>query len=88
LDIKLINNYKIIAVRLARSYKSKHNNNTSKDVKIIGWIMQMINFEQSFIDDVKTLFKILILFSPLPMFWALFEQQVYRMHILIFKNYY
>ncbi|KAG8230076.1 hypothetical protein J437_LFUL009195 [Ladona fulva] len=32
-------------------------------------------YEQSFIDDVKLAFKVLALFVPLPIFWALYDQQ-------------
>ncbi|XP_041374946.1 solute carrier family 15 member 2-like isoform X2 [Gigantopelta aegis] len=32
-------------------------------------------YEQNFIDDVKILCRVLFLFFPLPVFWALFDQQ-------------
>ncbi|GFO23908.1 solute carrier family 15 member, partial [Plakobranchus ocellatus] len=32
-------------------------------------------FEESFVSDVKALLKVLWLFLPLPIFWALFDQQ-------------
>ncbi|XP_048237757.1 solute carrier family 15 member 1-like isoform X1 [Haliotis rufescens] len=32
-------------------------------------------FEESFVEDVKILLKVLWLFLPLPLFWALFDQQ-------------
>ncbi|KAI6216830.1 Peptide transporter family 1 [Aphelenchoides besseyi] len=31
--------------------------------------------EAKFIDDVKSLFRVLIMYLPLPMFWALYDQQ-------------
>lgn len=32
-------------------------------------------YDQSLIDDVKSLLRVLVLFIPLPVFWALFDQQ-------------
>lgn len=33
-------------------------------------------FDNVFINDVKAALKVLLLFVPLPVFWALFDQQV------------
>ena len=33
-------------------------------------------FERPFVQDIKALGKLLVLYLPLPMFWALLEQQV------------
>ncbi|KAK6040818.1 hypothetical protein COOONC_21676 [Cooperia oncophora] len=32
-------------------------------------------FQKSFIDDIKSLLRVLIMFLPVPMFWALYDQQ-------------
>ena len=34
-------------------------------------------FGNQFVDDVKALLDIIFVFLPLPVFWALFDQQVY-----------
>ena len=34
-------------------------------------------YGQSFIDDVKALGNVVYMFLPFPIFWALFDQQVY-----------
>lgn len=33
-------------------------------------------FSTGFIEDVKVLLRIIVLISPLPIYWALYEQQV------------
>lgn len=33
-------------------------------------------YDAQLIDDVKILFRVLVLYLPLPVFWALFDQQV------------
>lgn len=33
-------------------------------------------FDKTFIDDVKAALRVLVLYIPLPIFWALFDQQV------------
>lgn len=33
-------------------------------------------FQEKLIEDVKALFRVLVLFIPIPMFYALWEQQV------------
>ncbi|VDO50725.1 unnamed protein product, partial [Heligmosomoides polygyrus] len=35
----------------------------------------MSRFQKSFIDDIKSLLRVLIMFLPVPMFWALYDQQ-------------
>lgn len=39
-------------------------------------------YDKSLIEDIKSLFRVLVLFVPLPVFWALFDQQVFEKHIL------
>ena len=34
-------------------------------------------FGNQFVDDVKALLDIIFVFLPLPVFWALFDQQVF-----------
>ena len=33
-------------------------------------------YENSLVEDVKTLLRVLVIFIPIPVFWALFDQQV------------
>ena len=33
-------------------------------------------YESDFIQDIKDVMKVLLLFLPLPVFWALYDQQV------------
>ena len=33
-------------------------------------------FQPSFVSDLKDVLKVLVMFLPLPIFWALFDQQV------------
>ena len=33
-------------------------------------------YERSLVEDTKILLKVLVLFLPLPVFWALFDQMV------------
>ena len=33
-------------------------------------------YEKSLVEDVKTLLRVLVIFIPIPVFWALFDQQV------------
>lgn len=33
-------------------------------------------YDKNLIEDVKSLLRVLVLFIPLPLFWALFDQQV------------
>lgn len=33
-------------------------------------------YDSNLIEDVKSLMRVLVLFIPLPVFWALFDQQV------------
>lgn len=37
-----------------------------------------IKYDRQTIDDVKVLFRVLLLYVPLPLFWALFDQQASR----------
>lgn len=32
-------------------------------------------FKKLFVDDIKSLLRILVMYLPMPMFWALYEQQ-------------
>lgn len=34
-------------------------------------------YDRGLIEDIKSLLRVLVLFIPLPVFWALFDQQVY-----------
>lgn len=34
-------------------------------------------YDKNLIEDVKSLLRVLVLFIPLPVFWALFDQQVF-----------
>ena len=38
------------------------------------------------IEDTKILLKVLVLYLPLPVYWALFDQQVSKKNILEYKN--
>ena len=35
-----------------------------------------MNYQVKFVDDVKATLRVLFMFLPLPLFWALFDQQV------------
>ena len=38
-------------------------------------IFNLLFLQQDFIEDVKGVMRVLFMFIPLPMFWALFDQQ-------------
>lgn len=50
---------------------------SSKDVKRDHWLDKADDkFDKQFIEDVKATLRVLVLYIPLPIFWALFDQQV------------
>ena len=51
--------------RLTSSEKKEHWMDHAKD-----------KYEPSLVEDVKSLLRVLVIFTPIPVFWALFDQQV------------
>lgn len=45
-------------------------------------------FDESLVDDIKKFLRVVILYIPLPAFWALFHQQVFIFHDYISIEYF
>ncbi|KAK6048367.1 hypothetical protein COOONC_14128 [Cooperia oncophora] len=56
-----------------RKFRIIKTNRISRAAKILAF--EKWRFQKSFIDDIKSLLRVLIMFLPVPMFWALYDQQ-------------
>lgn len=57
----------------------KHAITKKDDQKYTHWLDKAQDkYEVGFIEDVKAAFRVLVLYIPLPIFWALFDQQVVK----------
>ena len=56
--------------------KNKHKNRNSSYKKPHWLDYAQDKYDEQFINDVKSFSKVVFMFLPLPIFWALFDQQV------------
>ncbi len=43
---------------------------------LLNYVMILMFLQKRLIQEIKMVFRVLVLYIPLPMFWALFDQQV------------